>query len=88
MVIQSLNFSANPPTKSNQEIQQEESIRSSSSSSTDPYADNQVHHCTYCGKEFRGPGYIHPGGQCIKQEQDAGMGDIYTCTLKCCIESQ
>lgn len=60
---------------------------SSSSSSGNSYTDNQIHHCTYCGKEFRGPGYVHPMGQCVKQEEDAGMGDIYTCSQKCCKES-
>lgn len=64
-------------------------ISSSSPSSTSgkPYADNQIHHCTYCGTEFKGPGYLSPMRQCVKSEQDAGIGDIYTCSLKCCKES-
>lgn len=43
------------------------------------------HKCTWCGREYKGIGYMHVADQCIQPVKEIGI-DI-TCSEKCCWES-
>jgi hypothetical protein len=48
-------------------------------------ASEEVHHCTWCGKEYSGTGYFHIMNECVHPEKDIGI-DVQ-CSQKCCMDS-
>lgn len=59
--------------------------KGSSSNSSSSYSSTKTYHCTWCGKEYTGSGYMHVVNECVHPQEDIGM-DI-CCSSKCCWES-
>lgn len=47
---------------------------------------NKVHHCTWCGKEYRSSGYIHVMDSCVPASGSFANIDVQ-CSTKCCMDS-
>ncbi len=55
-------------------------IKENSKYSNNDYQYVQTHHCSWCGKEYKGSGYMHVMNQCVNPEQVSLLG-ISTVTL-------
>ena len=47
---------------------------------------NKVHHCTWCGNEYRSNGYIHIMNNCEPASGNFASIDVQ-CSTKCCMDS-